>query len=182
MFCLLGGHGISAEIASATHAALLTRVSINAPTVHEVEQALVIPVRLTSGHEVRYRFWRQRSQRIVDALDYLRHGAPPDDPLELRRWLMGIRGVGPKTASWIVRNVTGSNEVAIIDIWVVRAMLRAGVFPQGWDLARHYGRYESAFLAYASAANVPASALDWCVWELGRQILPFLPAPRLHSS
>jgi thermostable 8-oxoguanine DNA glycosylase len=94
------------------------------------------------------------------------------DPVELRGWLIGIDGIGPKTASWIVRNATGSDEVAIVDIWLVRALTAAGVFPPNWNVNRDYGRYEGAFLSYARAGATRASALDWCIWELGRSVLP----------
>ncbi len=176
VFCLLGGHGITAEVATATFRELQRRVRLQAtPDAEEIEAALRRPVRMPSGRDLRYRFWRQRAQRIAEALKFLDAGSPPSEARELRDWLMGISGVGPKTASWIVRNSTGSNDVAIVDIWLVRALTWAGVFPLDWTAHRDYFRLEAVFIAYANLGGVPPSALDWCIWEQGRALLPFLP-------
>lgn len=175
VFCLLGGHGVTAEMAGATYVELCRRVDFDTlPTADVIEAALRTPVGL-NGRMVRYRFWRQRAQRIAGALQILDQCVPPDDSRALRDWLTAVPGIGLKTASWIVRNTTGSDEVAIIDIWLVRALTRAGVFPEVWTVPRDYHRYERTFLAYADAGGVSASVLDWCIWDLGRVLLPLLP-------
>ena len=76
--------------------------------------------------------------------------------MQLRDYLRGLNGVGPKTAAWIARNVTGSTEFAIIDIWLIRALMRIGVFRPEWRVERHYDRFEAAFLQYAAHGNVLA--------------------------
>ena len=90
--------------------------------------------------------------------------------MKLRDYLLGLNGVGPKTAAWIVRNVTGSTEFAIIDIWLIRALMRIGVFRSEWRVERHYDRFEAAFLQYAAHGNVPPGALDLCIWEQARTV------------
>ena len=45
----------------------------------------------------------------------------PQEPLSLREFLLQLHGIGYKTASWIVRNFTGSDDVAIVDIHLRRA-------------------------------------------------------------
>lgn len=175
VFCLLGGHGVTAEMAAATYAALTERVDLDeAPSPDDIESALLRPV-LLNGRQVRYRFWRQRSKRIAEALRLLDEQSVPTEERELRDWLTLLPGVGMKTASWIVRNSTGSNKVAIVDIWLVRALTRAGVFRIEWQLPRDYRKFEAAFLGYADAGNVAAAELDWCIWELARVLLPTLP-------
>ena len=84
--------------------------------------------------------------------------------------MRGLHGVGPKTAAWIVRNTTGSAQVAIIDIWVARALTSAGVFKPGWRVERHYDRFEEAFLQYAAHGRVAPGALDLCIWEEARTV------------
>lgn len=175
VFCLLGGYGVTAEMAGATYIELCRRVDLDAlPTADVIAAALHTPIGL-NGRAVRYRFWRQRARRIADALQIIDEHTPPEDSRALRDWLTALPGIGLKTASWIVRNTTAADDVAIIDIWLVRALTRAGVFPDGWTIPRDYYRYESAFLAYAEAGGVPASSLDWCIWDLGRVLLPLLP-------
>lgn len=176
VFCLLGGHGVTTEMAQATYAELCRRVDMHSsPSTALIESALQLPIQLR-GRMVRYRFWRQRARRIAEALQSLKAEEAPSDPRELRDWLTTFPGVGMKTASWVVRNTTGSDDIAIIDIWVVRALTLAGVFPATWKLPRDYARYEQAFLSYAAAGGVSASVLDWCIWEMSRVLLPLMPA------
>ena len=173
VFCMLGGFGIQAETAGAAFSALRPLLeSSPLPTESQIRDVLHTPVVTVGGQTVRYRFWRQRAVRIAEALIYLEQEDPPTNPVELRDWLTHIDGVGPKTASWIVRNATGSDDVAIVDIWLVRALTAAGVFNPTWDVRKDYSRYEIAFLEYARQGGARASALDLCVWELGRAVLP----------
>jgi N-glycosylase/DNA lyase len=178
IYCLLGGYGVRAETACAVFESVRSRVDLSgSPTAGDLEAALLEPVLLPSGRLVRYRFWRQRARRIAEALRYFDAGLPPTEPLALRQWLLEVGGIGPKTASWVVRNSTGSDDVAIIDIWLLRVLRGSGVFPVEWTAERDYWRLETVFLEYARAGGVAPSALDWCIWELGRAILPALSEP-----
>lgn len=168
IFCLLGGYGVTAEQATAAFNVVLAVLEDSpAPEAVDIERALRQP--LPSGRG-RYRFPRQRAERIVAAIATLKSASPPTDPVGLRDFLRALPGVGPKTAAWIARNVTGSSALAIIDIWLVRALTTAGVFREGWRVERHYEWYEHAFLQYADQGGVSAGALDLCVWEQARTV------------
>ena len=168
VFCLLGGFGVTAESATAAHRALRQLLASRPlPTAEEVADVLLRPMSNGLG---RYRFPHQRGERIAAALRKLRADPPPSDPQDLREYLLGISGIGPKTAAWIVRNVTGSARVAIVDIWLDRALTYAGVFRPEWGLARDYCLYEEAFLQYSALGNVLPGALDLCVWEQARSV------------
>lgn len=82
-----------------------------------------------------------------------------------REWLMTFRGVGPKTASWVVRNQYPDSDVAIIDIHVHRAAVKAGVFDSTWTPSRDYWTMEAAFLGWAKHGEVTAADLDAVIWE-----------------
>ncbi|WP_396327788.1 8-oxoguanine DNA glycosylase [Jatrophihabitans lederbergiae] len=112
----------------------------------------------------RYRFPKQRAHRLAAALDFLEAGVAPRDPLQLRDWLLDVPGVGPKTASWVVRNHLSSDEVAIIDVHIRRAGLAAGIFDARWRLPRDYGLFEDAFLGWARHGRVSPALLDACIW------------------
>lgn len=170
VFCLLGGFGVTAELARAAHQVVLELLAENpeAPS-GEIEGILRQPL---PGGRGRYRFPAQRSKRIAASLAHLRSNPPPEDPLELRLYLRELHGVGPKTAAWIVRNLTGSAQVAIVDIWLIRAMTSTGVFKSEWRVERHYDRFEEAFLQYAAHGNVQPGALDLCIWEEARIVGP----------
>ncbi len=170
VFGLLGGSGISAEVARAAQSVVLDLLAENSgATAGEIEERLQKPL---PGGLGRYRFPRQRSQRIVAALAQLRSEPPPEDPLDLRQYLRRLRGVGPQTSAHIVRNLTGSAEVAIVGIWLVRALTWAGIFKPQWRVQRHYDRFEQTFLQYAAHGNVQPGALDLCIWEKARSVEP----------
>ena len=89
---------------------------------------------------------------------------------------MKINGVGPKTASWIVRNLTGSDEVAILDIHIIRACRLMSLFPREVRLPRDYGPLEERFLKFAEGLGVGAAVLDALIWTKMREM------PRLVAS
>ena len=168
LFCLLGGFGITAESAQAAHRVVLGVLKVDpAPDAERIEKALRQPL---PGGLGRYRFPRQRAARVADAVGRLRASPPPGEPSLLREYLLGLSGIGPKTAAWVVRNVTGSAEVAIVDIWLIRALTQAGIFRPEWRVDRHYERFEAAFLQYAAHGRVSPGALDLCIWEQARRV------------
>ncbi|MDE0117525.1 MAG: hypothetical protein OXT07_13015 [bacterium] len=170
VFCLLGGSGIRAESARAARQVVLDLLAENPEaTAGKIEERLAEPL---PGGLGSYRFPKQRSEHIAESLARLRSEPPPEDPLELKDYLKGLHGVGPQKAAWIVRNLTGSAKVALVGIWPVRALTRAGIFRPEWSPQRHYTRYEKAFLQYAEHGNVQPGALDLCIWEKARCVDP----------
>lgn len=164
--CVLGGYGIPHKVALAAFdmvkrsGALDPTAVFNTSIVEVLQQPLQV-----GGREIRYRFAVQRSSYLQSTLMRLREDPPPSDALGLRRWLLACRGIGPKTASWIVRNHLGSSEVAIIDIHVFRAGVVAGVFDAKWSPSRHYEVMEALFLAWAHHGQVSAADLDAVIWS-----------------
>lgn len=171
--CLLGGHGVPADIGLAAYHALRKEGLLEPParSAQEYEARLGVPLRVSGrARPVRYRFARQRAERLAGSLAILDRSRPPEDALALRDWLIGLPGVGPKTASWIVRNRFASEEVAIIDVHVHRAGVAAGFFSPTWRLPRDYAIFERAFCTVARRAGVSAAALDACMWDQMQQL------------
>jgi N-glycosylase/DNA lyase len=175
VFCLLGGYGIKAEI----NLAAFRRLADNGipgtggtRAIEEVEALLRAPL-IVNGRTVRYRFPRQRAERVAAALALLDAGAVPKEPLALRRWLLQIPGIGPKTASWIIRNHLGCDEVAILDVHVVRACQAMNVFGPRIRLPRDYEILERRFLDFCAAIGVRASILDAVIWRRMRTIAQY---------
>jgi N-glycosylase/DNA lyase len=165
--CILGGFGMPAEVALAAYRHLRAHGAFEHPEANRLEALLREPLRLPTGRLVNYRFPRQRAQRLETALRQCREaGTPPQEGVALRDWLLSFTGIGPKTASWIARNRTGCDDVAIIDVHVRRAGEIAGFFPVRWRLPTDYFRYEGAFLEVARLGGVSAAALDACIWGL----------------
>ena len=172
--CLLGGYGIPAAVGLAAFWAVRDAGVLDAsPSARQLEALLRVPL-IVPGRTraVRYRFAAQRAKRLAGALASLRASDPPSDPLQLRDWLLTLPGVGPKTASWVVRNHCGSQDVAIVDVHVRRAGLAAGFFAPEWKLPRDYGRFELAFCEVARQAGVAAAAMDACIWDQLRALGP----------
>ncbi|MCF6506868.1 hypothetical protein E9549_05535 [Blastococcus sp. MG754426] len=164
--CLLGGFGLPFELGLAAFRAVrdsgaLAEGAIVSAT--DLEVLLRQPLQVGGGTR-RYRFPRQRSQRLAAALAFLDQEPPPDDLVEVRDWLTSAPGIGPKTASWIVRNHYGCEDVAVLDIHVLRAGASAGVFDRGWTAARSYYVLERLFLAWAEHGGVSPADLDAVIW------------------
>ena len=103
----------------------------------ELERALTKPFKVANSSR-KYRFARQKAKYLCGAINAVRALSPTRDGRQLRSQLTGITGIGPKTASWIVRNHLGSDDVAILDVHIIRAGVAAGVFPATADPARNY--------------------------------------------
>lgn len=82
----------------------------------------------------------------------------------LRDWLMQLPGIGPKTASWIARNWMDADDVAILDIHIMRVGQAIGLFPRELTVERHYRELETLFLQFSQALDVRASELDAVLW------------------
>jgi N-glycosylase/DNA lyase len=68
-----------------------------------------------------------------------------ESPRLLRDRLLDLPGIGPKTASWIVRNHLDSDDVAIIDVHLHRACVMMNVFEAKSDPAKEYFSLEALF-------------------------------------
>ena len=90
--------------------------------------------------------------------------APVSSGKELRDWLLPIAGVGYKTASWIARNWLDADDVAILDIHILRAGLLGGFFDKSLSIERDYLKLEEQFVAFSNALGVRASELDATIW------------------
>lgn len=165
--CLLGGHGIPAEIGLAAFHRVRDSglLAGEPPSESTLYRTLSAPL-IIGNRKIRYRFAHQRSKYLSAALSKLHETYPPaHDDLSFRQWLLGLRGIGPKTASWITRNWLKSDKVAIIDIHIHRAGILMGLYQLGESPAKHYFQMEERFLAFAKAINVPASSLDALIWR-----------------
>jgi N-glycosylase/DNA lyase len=165
--CLLGGYGIPAEVGVRAFYRLRDRGLIRTPysDPDQIADNLRQPITV-GGREVRYRFWSQKARYISSALRFLgQHDLPMERPVALRDSLTALPGIGPKTASWIVRNWLGSSEVAILDIHVIRAGLLMGLFSSNNRPERDYMAMERRFLELAHNLNIEAANFDALIWR-----------------
>ncbi len=167
-FCLLGGYGVTMELNRAAWQHLHVAGVFDAvpvPSRQQIEELLSIPLDIGERRH-KYRYPRQRADRLHVALNSIRDNPPQtDDPILFREDMMKLPGIGPKTASWITRNWLGSDKVAILDVHVLRAGTMIGLFPNDYKLPRDYGFLERRFLEFAEALNIRASLLDAIMWR-----------------
>lgn len=181
--CILGGYGIPAEVGLAAYDRLRPELSDPASLAdaERVYELLTQPLDV-GGRRVRYRFARQKAGYVSAVCREL---SDIDDALPdrlLRDRLMRLRGFGPKTASWVVRNWRASDEVAILDIHILRAGNQLGIFRADWRVERHYDLLEGAYLEFAKALDVKASILDSVMWMTMRQLPKARPMAGRRSA
>lgn len=165
--CLLGGHGTPAEIGLAAFESVRRAgLLVSAPaSAADVEAVLARPL-LICGRTVRYRFARQRAIYLASALSRLsRNSIDSSSHRRFRDELTSIHGIGLKTASWITRNWLDSDEVAVLDVHVLRAGCIMGLFPHSARIDRDYLELEDAYISFARAISVRASRLDALIWR-----------------
>jgi thermostable 8-oxoguanine DNA glycosylase len=166
-FCILGGFGITAEVNDAAFKALRAAgvFDLSATVAEEdIKRLLLRPVNV-QGRLQRYRFPNQRASRLTVMRQLLRSADLDSMPVpSLNQALRKIPGIGPKTAAWIIRNHFGSDDVAILDIHVIRACSRLRLFPADPMLPRDYEHLQEAFISFARAIQVRPAILDAVMW------------------
>ena len=179
--CLLGGYGMPAELGMAAFLRLRDqRLLCGTASDEDIETALSLPF-LIFGKPRKYRFARQKARYLSATLSALHKASLPEHPKDLRDYLTTLHGIGPKTASWVVRNHFGSDDVAILDVHIIRAGIVVGLFDKKADPNRNYYDLEDRFLAFCRALKEPASLLDAIMWDYMRRIGPTASANKQRS-
>lgn len=164
--CLLGGHGIPATVGLAAYDQLRERGAFSGAlhTQDQIEAWLREPLSV-GGRKVNYRFAAQKAKYLAAALPALGDAPRFLQGRALRDWLLQLAGVGPKTASWIARNWMDADDVAILDIHIMRVGQVINLFPRHFTVERHYLELEKLFLQFSGALGVRASELDAVMWH-----------------
>jgi N-glycosylase/DNA lyase len=164
--CLLGGHGLPAEVGLAAFARLKEQSLLHSQKGIENRISAALNEPLCLGCRwVRYRYPNQRAYFIARALQRIgNETAPMNSDSALRDWLTTFEGIGLKTASWITRNVLESDKIAILDIHVVRAGKLAGIFTHDVSPVKEYYALEARLIDFAMALGVRLSILDALIW------------------
>ncbi len=182
LFCLLGGFGVAYEH-NRSAAEVLDPLKPFEPSRSDEELGAILFTELerpqfeprrSDGALRRYRFPRRKAELIVSARQWLRQRprlissfAAAATGADRRAIMCTCPGVGPKTASWLLRNIGLGNDVAIIDTHLIRALRSAGRVNE-LKLPRDYALAESAFLAWCRELDASPAAFDLFVWEWQR--------------
>ena len=167
VFCMLGGFGISAELATAMFSACNSAglISRRETSVDIWQEQLRQPV-LVNERMQHYRYPNQKSRFLAESMRYI-----SERPLSfqdgrcLRNELLHIKGVGYKTAGWVARNYLDTDDVAILDIHLVRAGILCGIFNPHQKVDREYLVMEDRYLQFCQALGVRAAVMDCLMWD-----------------
>ena len=171
-FCMLGGFGITAELATAAFhtckaTGLLNQLNVSAKDWTEV---LREPMAL-DGKMVKYRYPNQKAIYLAEAMDFLRRGAADvSSGRALRDSLLTIRGVGPKTAGWVARNFLDSDDVAILDIHIIRAGQLCDLYTPQQKVEREYFEMEARYIEFCHGLSVRPAVIDCLIWDQMRTL------------
>lgn len=164
--CLLGGYGLKAELGLlAFHRIKNLRLICQEASFEDIEDAISAPFRW-DGRDIHYRFSRQKAKYIYGFLQ--RNDIEEMEMMSgsrLRERLMTVKGIGPKTASWIARNQGNCEDVAIVDIHIYRAGRLAGFVNPRWDMQKDYYKIEESFLDFCHSINALPSKMDSIMWN-----------------
>jgi len=166
--CLLGGFGMPSELGLAAFERLKENNLIRPKVAFDhIYQALYEPFIFEGGRSVRYRFYNQKAKYLSELLNREDlEKIPLDNDILFRKWLLTVDGIGLKTASWITRNWLNSDNVAILDIHILRAGVLAGFYENNIEnLDKHYLSLEKKYLEFCNALDVSSSIMDAIIWE-----------------
>jgi hypothetical protein len=182
IFCLLGGHGITFELAQSATSAVWdlqpfdeawTPAHLRRSVQRQLSQPRFEP-RCADGSLRRYRFPKRKARLIAEAARWVRvqGGIRPglnalETEEQRRAWLCDCPGVGMKTASWILRNCGWAQRLAILDVHLLRALDEAQLVTNA-TLPRDYAQVERAYLDWADRLGACPAALDLFLWEVHR--------------
>jgi len=175
--CLLGGHGIPAKVGVGAFRHLRSKGAFEGAPSEACLLAWLSEPLDVEGRAVRYRFAGQKAKYLAGTLAALNEGELRGlSGVQLRNRLVGLPGGGYKTASWVARNWLDADDVAILDIHILRAGVIAGFLDSDLTVERHYLELEQQFLRFSTGLGVRASELDALIW------LEMMSAPRSVSS
>lgn len=182
IFCLLGGFAVPFELARSASNLVLTlnpfsrdwtESRLKSRLIAELSKPQFQPQRRDGALRM-YRFPKRKAQLILGARRW-RHEKDNllIDLQELgsegkrRQLLCDCPGVGPKTASWLLRNLGLAFGLAVLDVHVMRALQMAGRITSE-RLPRDYDLVEAQFLLWCDELGASPAAFDLFVWEWQR--------------
>lgn len=166
-FCMLGGFGITAELATGAFDACKAAGLIDQHNASSTDWTEVLrePIAV-EGRTVKYRYPNQKAIYLAEAMAFLQQGSPDlSSGQGLRNSLLKIRGVGPKTAGWVARNFLDADDVAILDIHLIRACQLCDLYTPQQKVEREYFEMEARYIEFCQALSVRPAVIDCLIWD-----------------
>ncbi|WP_431258383.1 hypothetical protein ACQ86G_28370 [Roseateles chitinivorans] len=158
---LLGGPGIPAAVGLAAFARVRERGAFVQPGVCELTLTAWLSEPLdVDGKVLGFRFAAQKAKHLAAVMPALLSAPDFEAGQDVRNWLMELPGVGPKSASAIVRGWSASEDVALLDVHLLRVGQVIGLFSRKLTVERHYLEAEARLLKLCAAMDVRPSELE----------------------
>ena len=144
----------------------------------ELEKIFETP-QCINGSTVKYRFPKTRAKYIAFNLVYLQQKngiksilSKSEDTKFLRKYLVKhIKGIGPKQASHFLRNIGFSNDIAVLDVHILRYMNIQGVIEEQYKSIGNlklYEKLEEQLVKFLEFMLVPIGYIDQAIWIVMR--------------
>jgi len=159
---------------------LTNNLAISVEELTEKIQTILSSALEIEGSLIRYRFPNAKAKYIAYDLMYLQKLgglksllAQTDEIAQLRAFFVKeIKGIGPKQASHFLRNVGYSNNVAVLDVHILRYMHIQGIIEETYTKAigtlKQYEKLESLLIDFLKYMKYPIGFVDQAIWIVMR--------------
>jgi N-glycosylase/DNA lyase len=159
---------------------LTNNLSISMEELTQKIQTILSSAIEIEGSLIRYRFPNAKAKYIAYDLMYLQKIgglksllAQTEETTSLRAFFVKeIKGIGPKQSSHFLRNVGYTNEVAVLDVHILRYMHIQGIIEDTYMKAigtlKQYEKIESLLMDFLRYMKYPIGLIDQAIWIVMR--------------
>jgi N-glycosylase/DNA lyase len=187
-FCLLGGYSISYELNKSAFSILKLKrfFAVELPWEDEGRISKQISAELqkpqflpkkSNGDYRSYRFPNRKASIIASAGHWLKHTCEfnlrdllenSTNPTDKRKLLLECPGFGLKSASWLLRNIGMGDNLAIIDIHILKALQEFKIIPDQFNVDSDYLEIEKIYCSVCDQIGAKPQILDLIIWSWDR--------------
>ncbi len=162
------------------HGLLKERLRSSIAELEEEIHAILSTALDVDNNIVKYRFPNVKARYIAYDLYYFKSigGIKNllrniDDTANLRAFFVKeIKGIGPKQSSHFLRNIGYSNELAVLDVHILRYMKIQGIIGEGYEKAigtlKQYEKLEAMLIEFLKFMQYPIGLVDQAIWIVMR--------------
>ena len=159
---------------------LVNNHSMNIELLTEKIQTILYTALEIEEASIKYRFPNTKAKFIAYNLLYLQSCgglksllSEMDDIAQIRAFFVKeIKGIGPKQSSHFLRNVGYSNELAVLDVHILRYMEIQGIIEETSIKAigtlKQYEKLEALLIEFLKYMKYPIGFIDQAIWIVMR--------------
>ena len=145
---------------------------------NKLEEIFTTPQNIENSM-IRYRFPKTRAKYIAYSLFFLENSGGiknilnnSQSTIDIRKFIVkNIKGVGPKQASHFLRNIGFSNNIAVLDVHILRYMSIQGVISENYKAIsslKVYEYLELKLIKFLKFILAPIGFIDQAIWIVMR--------------